>query len=170
MKKTLLSLTLLAFIFMGCNNGKKSEQATELNAPQAVEAAHDESADDDHHHTTDDGLSNNWIHEIETDNGAKWEANPETNEGVQKMQNFLKSHPTNTLEDYYKLAEQLNNDKNYVVKNCTMQGASHDNLHIWLVPLMAKIEALSETQSLEDASNIKHSIEENVNKYSDYFK
>src|SRR5690606_25996958 len=117
MKKTLLSMTLLAFIFMGCNNSKKTEQATDLNAPQAIEASHDEDHDDDHH-STDDGLSNNWVHEIETDNGAKWEANPETNEGVLKMQNFLKTHSTNTLEDYYKLAEQLNDDKNYVVKNC----------------------------------------------------
>ncbi len=169
MKKTLLSIAMLALIFTGCNNNKKEGQASEQITHQEIEAvSHDDHNDD--HQLSDDGLSNNWITEIAMNDGSKWEANPETNEGVQKMQNLLKSHSTKTLEDYYKLADQLNSDKNYVVKNCTMKGASHDNLHVWLLPLMAKIDALSETQSLEEASKLKHSIEENVNKYSDYFK
>lgn len=167
MKKTLLSIAMMAFIFTGCNNNKKAENATEHSSHQEVEAISAEDHDD--HELSGDGLDNIWTTEIETNDGAKWEANLETNEGVQKMQNLLKTQPTKTLEDYYTLAEQLNTDKNYVVKNCTMKGASHDNLHVWLLPLMAKIEALSETTSLEDASKLKHSIEENVNLYSDYF-
>ena len=168
MKKVLLSIAMIAFIFTGCNNNKKTENTIDQSAHQEVEAAPAEDHDD--HHLSGDGLDNVWTAEIETNDGAKWDANPETNEGVQKMQNLLKTHPTKTLEDYYKLAEQLNTDKNYVVKNCTMKGASHDNLHVWLLPLMAKIEALSETTSLDEASKIKHNIEENVNLYSDYFK
>ena len=168
MKKTLLSIALVAFIFSGCNNNKKAENAIENSAPQQVEAVSNEDHDD--HQLSGDGLDNSWTTEIEMNAGTKWAANPETNEGVLKMQNLLKTHPTNTLEDYYTLAAQLNTDKNYVVKNCTMKGASHDNLHVWLLPLMAKIEALSETKSLNEASKIKHSIEENINAYSDYFE
>ena len=168
MKKALVSIALLAFIFTGCNNNKKAENAIDHNSDKEVEAVSKDDHDD--HHISGDGLDNIWTTEIETNDGAKWDANPETNEGVLKMQNLLKTQPTDTLEDYYALAEQLNSDKNYVVKNCTMKGASHDNLHVWLLPLMAKIEALSETKSLEDASKLKHSIEENVNLYSDYFK
>ena len=167
MKKTLLTSVIIALIFTGCNN-KKAEKATDYKSDQNVEAVSNAPHDD--HQLSDDGLGNNWTTEIETNDGAKWEANAETNEGVLKMQNLLKTQSTTTLEDYHKLAEQLNSDKNYVVKNCTMKGASHDNLHVWLLPLMAKIEALSETQSLADASQIKRSIEENVNAYSDYFK
>lgn len=169
MKKTLLSIAMMAFIFTGCNDNKKAAQAVDHDSHHEVENVSHDDHDDDHH-LSDDGLGNNWTSEIETNDGAKWEANPETNEGVQKMQSLLKTQPTKTLEDYYTLAEQLNSDKNYVVKNCTMKGASHDNLHVWLLPLIAKIEALSETQSLEDASKIKHNIEENVNKYADYFE
>lgn len=169
MKKTILSIAMLAFIFTGCNNNKKADNATDHSSHQEVEAVSQDDHDDDHH-ISGDGLDNIWTTEIEMNDGAKWEANPETNEGVQKMQNLLQTQPTNTLEDYYKLAEQLNSDKNYVVKNCTMKGASHDNLHVWLLPLMAKIEALSETKSLDEASKLKHSIEENVNAYSDFFE
>ena len=168
MKKVLLSIAMMAFIFTGCNNNKKAENTVDHSSHQEVEAASTEDHDD--HHLSGDGLDNVWTTEIEKNDGAKWDANPETNEGVKKMQNLLKSQPTKTLEDYYALAEQLNTGKNYVVKNCTMKGASHDNLHVWLLPLMAKIEALSETKSLDEASKLKHSIEENVNLYSDYFK
>lgn len=167
MKKTLLSIAMLTFIFTGCNNSKK-ENTTDHDSHQKVEAVSNDDHDD--HQLSDDGLSNSWTTEIETNDGAKWESNPETNEGVEKMQDLLKTQNTNSLEDYYKLAEQLNVDKNYVIKNCTMKGASHDNLHVWLLPLMAKIEALSETKSVEDASKIKQNIEENVNLYSDYFE
>ena len=169
MKKALLSIAMMAFIFTGCNNNKKAENTIDPSSDQEVKAVSQDDHDDDHH-LSDDGLSNNWTTEIEMNNGAKWEANPETNEGVQKMQNILKTQPTNTLEDYYKLAAQLNSDKNYLVQNCTMKGESHDNLHVWLLPLMAKIDALSETKSLEDASKIKHSIEENINEYTTYFQ
>ena len=169
MKKTLVSIAMLAFIFTGCNNNKKSEQAIDHDSPQDVEVVSQDDHDDDHH-LSGDGLDNTWTSEIEMDNGAKWYANPETNEGVLKMQNLLRTHPTDSLEDYYKLADQLNDDKNYLVKNCTMKGASHDNLHVWLLPLMAKIEALSETTSMDEAAKLKHSIEENVNAYADYFE
>ena len=169
MKKALLTIAMMAFIFTGCNNNKKAENAIDHSSEQEVKAVSHDDHDDDHH-LSDDGLNNNWTKEIQMDNGAKWVANKETNEGVQKMQNILKTQSTNTLEDYYKLADQLNSDKNYLVQNCTMKGDSHDNLHVWLLPLMAKIDALSETKSLDDASKIKHSIEENLNAYSDYFK
>ena len=86
------------------------------------------------------------------------------------MQNSIKTQRTNTLDTYHKLAKQLNDEKNYVIKNCTMKGASHDNLHVWLLPLIKKIERLSETKTLEEASKLKYSIDANVNAYTNYFE
>ena len=51
-----------------------------------------------------------------------------------------------------------------------MKGASHDNLHVWLYPLIQKIGALSDTNNLVEASKIKQSIEENINAYGTYFQ
>ncbi len=51
-----------------------------------------------------------------------------------------------------------------------MEGASHDNLHIWLLPLIAKIDALSEVKTIEDAAKIKLSIQKNINEYNTYFQ
>jgi hypothetical protein len=164
MKYLIFAMSLLALV--SCKDNKKQESNTEMDTVEKPAEVKEE-------HHNDEGLNvyeNAWTKEIVMNNGAKWEANAETNEGVQKMQNSIKTQTTSTLDEYHKLAEQLNEDKNYVVKNCTMKGASHDNLHIWLLPLMAKIEALSESKTVDDASKIKHNIEENINAYSGYFE
>jgi ABC-type Zn2+ transport system substrate-binding protein/surface adhesin len=139
--------TLILFAFASCKESKKQDTIE-------VSTLH----------------SNTWIREIELNDSNKWEANSETNEGVLKMKNSIKMHSTNSLGEYYELAKQLNFDKNYVLKNCTMKGASHDNLHVWLLPLIAKIEALSAVKTIEEASKLKQSIEENINEYSNYFE
>ncbi len=164
MKQLILIISLLAFI--GCKDKKHSETETHNeNHETHTEATHKQHQDKDA--TSHDNL---WMKDMQLNNGEKWVANNETNEGVERMQAILKAQQTVTMEDYHKLADQLGEAKNYVVKECTMKGASHDNLHVWLVPLIEKIEALSETKMLEDAAKIKHSIIENINSYNNYFK
>lgn len=164
MKHLIITMSLLALV--SCKDSKNQETITKSDTvEQPVEVTNEQ-----HNDEASNVYENTWKEEIIMNNDVKWQANAKTNVGVEKMQNSLKTQNTSTLEDYHKLAEQLNNDKNYVVKNCTMQGASHDNLHVWLLPLMAKIEALSETKTVEDAAKIKYSIEENINGYSDYFE
>lgn len=163
MKKTLLSIAVMAFIFSSCNNSKKEEHTTKQELEVVSYENHDA-------HHADAVLNNDWMQDMKIDNGTKWFANKETNEGVQKMQNSIKTQTTTQLEEYHKLAETLNVEKNYVIKNCTMEGASHDNLHIWLLPLMAKIDALAETKSVDEASKIKQHLAVNINAYYNYFQ
>jgi ABC-type Zn2+ transport system substrate-binding protein/surface adhesin len=141
-----LIFTLILFAFVSCKESKKQD-STEVN----------------------NLYSNSWIKEIKLDNGNKWQANLETNEGVLKMKNSIETMETSTLIEYYLLAEQLNVDKNDVIKYCSMKGAPHDNLHVWLLPLIAKIDALSEAKTIEEASKLKQSIEENIDAYNDCF-
>jgi len=155
---------LLALV--SCKDSKNQEN---INNKNVVEQSR-ETTNQHHQDEVSNVYDNSWTEEIEMDNGTKWEADAVTNEGVQEMQNSINTRTLNTLDDYHQLAEKLNDDKNYVVKNCTMKGASHDNLHVWLLPLKAKIEALSETKSFEEASKIKHSITENINAYNNYFQ
>ncbi|PKV50564.1 hypothetical protein ATE84_2623 [Aquimarina sp. MAR_2010_214] len=162
MKHLIFTLSLLAFV--SCKDNKQERTKTEV-VDQSVDTEKEH-----HNEETSNLYENTWINNIKLNNGNKWQANTETNEGILKMQNSIKTQTTSTLEDYYKLADQLNNDKNYVIKNCTMKGASHDNLHVWLLPLMEKIEALSEIKTITGASKLKHSIEENINAYSEYFQ
>jgi hypothetical protein len=51
-----------------------------------------------------------------------------------------------------------------------MKGPSHDNLHIFLLPLIDKISLLVETTSIQEGSEITESIIENLNAYENYFQ
>jgi hypothetical protein len=165
MKKTLFTIAIISIIMSSCKNEK--------NESQAIEQKTEEIVVDDLTAETQDNLqvlNNNWIKEIQLDNGNKWTANEETNIGVLKMNELLTNQATITLDDYHNLAAELTNSKNYVIKECTMKGPPHDNLHVWLLPLMEKIDALEETNSTEEAEKIKFSIEENINAYFNYFQ
>ncbi|SEA34102.1 hypothetical protein [Bizionia paragorgiae] len=162
MKHVILTLSLLAFV--GCKDSKSQDTKTE-----SVE--HSAEIHNDHEgHDASGVYANAWVNEIQKDNGEKWQADDTTNEGVKNLENTINSVTPSTLEEFHKLAEQLNEQKNFLVKNCTMKGASHDNLHVWLHPLIEKINALLKTETVEDAAKITNSIEENINAYSDYFK
>ncbi|WOD42981.1 hypothetical protein [Hwangdonia lutea] len=162
MKHVILTLSLLALV--SCKDSKTQDKKTET-----VEHA-SESHNNHQNHEASGVYANAWINEIQKDNGHKWQADATTNEGVKKLQNTINTQSASSLEDYQKLAKQLNDEKNFVVKNCTMKGPSHDNLHVWLHPLIEKIDALLKVETVEDASKIATSIEENINAYSDYFK
>ncbi|QAA80525.1 hypothetical protein EI546_01730 [Aequorivita sp. H23M31] len=161
MKKTILTVAIFSALLISCNENKNKETKDSLEATEMVH---------EHSHETDgDLLGNEWINEIQLDKGNKWEANPETTEGVEKMIDLIKSNEKETVEDYHKLASDLNEMKNYVVKKCTMQGPSHDNLHIFLHPLIEKINELGKVSTTERGSEITESIKENLDNYFKFF-
>ncbi|MAO07844.1 MAG: hypothetical protein CL596_03940 [Alteromonas sp.] len=159
MNKIVIVLIAAALFFTGCKEQPKENTTIKNNEVEHTE-----------HHTESNLVSNDWMHNIQLDNGAKWEANPETNQGVTKMKLAFAQNNPKDLKDYHELAETLNNDKNFVIKECTMKGPSHDNLHVWLLPLIDKIDALKEAKTLEEAQQIYKSIEQNVNAYDTYFE
>lgn len=165
MRKTTLLIASLSLLFsVACNNNSKSSETDQATTP--IESQ-------DLEELTEEPMAvweNSWINEIESDNGNKWEANPETNEGVANMLALMADAKTETLEDYKSLGEKLNVEKNYIIKECTMEGPSHDNLHVFLHPLIDKIDALLVSESTDEAEVIMSSIQENVAKYSDYFE
>lgn len=163
MKHVIFILSLLALI--SCKDSKSQKDVQ----TETVQHTSDSHNNHDNHETL--GVyANAWINDIQKDKGDKWQADVTTNEGVQKLQNTINTQSPSTLEEFHKLAKQLNEEKNFVVKNCTMEGPSHDNLHVWLHPLIEKIDALLKAETLEGASKLKESIEENINEYNTYFK
>ncbi len=159
MIKSVITLLLIAItLLVGCNSTEKQKETENSDIQAQVQEQED------------DLLSTQWKKDIQLNNGAKWAANLETTQGVKEMQNIIKDHATSTIEEYHHMANQLNEVKNTVVQECTMKGASHDNLHIWLYPLIEKINALAETNNLDEATSIKLSIEDNLNAYTTFFQ
>lgn len=161
MKKTLLTIAIISATLIGCNDTKNSEKTTDETSIKNVSRLNDQELT----HVVD----NSWINEIKLNDGKKWEANKETTEGVDKMLDLFENPDLKTTEDFHNLAAKLNELKNYLVKNCTMKGESHDNLHIFLHPLIEKIEALGTVTNTDEGYKISESIIENLKYYYTYF-
>lgn len=162
MKKTILTVAILSALLVSCNETKHKDG----EALETTEAGHEHHGEDMLSHATD----NSWVKEIKLDSGKKWDSNLETTDGVEKMIVLVKSSESKTVEGYHTLAKELNEVKNYVVKECTMEGASHDNLHVFLHPLIEKIDALGKVSTEDAGAKIKESIQENLNGYYNYFQ
>ena len=161
MKKTILTATIISALLVGCNETKSKENHSET---MHTEKSHDKHGDEVA------VMGNSWTNDIKLDKGSKWDANLETTESVMKMTSIIANNPTKIVEDYHSLSTELNEVKNYLVKNCTMEGASHDNLHVFLHPLIEKIGALGKVTNVEEGEKIKNSIKENLDAYSKFFQ
>lgn len=166
MKKVIFTAVILSAILIGCKDNKENKIETSVE----TEAIHEHTeALSDHDHGVM-ALNNAWLDEIQLNEGKKWDANSETTQGVDKMAEIMKNNSANTVEEYHHLASELNDQKNFVVKECTMTGPSHDNLHVFLHPLIEKIDALSKVETVDNAEDITASIKENIEEYYNYFK
>ncbi|TVZ28721.1 hypothetical protein JM83_3868 [Gillisia sp. Hel_I_86] len=166
MKKVNFITMIFSVFLLGCKENKQANDSTN-DAEKATSVPKQETKKSP---VQSSAMNNAWVDEIKLDSGSKWQANMETTQGVDKMLDLIKSSDLKTLEDYHRLATKLNEEKNFVVKECTMQGASHDNLHVFLLPLVEKIEALSNTSTLSQATIITYRIEENLEGYYTYFQ
>lgn len=104
--------------------------------------------------------------QVKLDNGEKWIANIETNEGIGNMLAMVKKEESNDTADYEMLKGSLDKEFNVVLEKCTMTGESHDQLHNYLLPLKAKIDKLDPNSTKEAIEGIKNYLLT----YHDYFK
>lgn len=157
MKKITLLIVLVSFVLTNCKqaaNENKNIRAVQPASKTAIEKQ--QQAED-------------WTSEIVLNNGIKWQANQETTNGVNAMLSLIGERKVSAPEDFKKLGDTLNEVKNLVIKECTMKGDSHDNLHVWLHPLTEKIELLPKTGSIEEGEKLTSSIEVHLKGYYKYF-
>jgi len=163
MKNLLFLTALISITFTSCSQIKKENTTIKpVNKEHAVEKKSVQQENIK--------VDNYWLSEIKLNNGDKWEANIETTQGVDKMIYLINTSKPKNVDDYLTLANTLNDVKNNLVKACTMKGPSHDNLHIFLHPLIEKINLLLKTKTMEEGLEITTSIQENLEPYQNYFK
>ena len=155
MKKTMVLLIALILSITSCKQAQKKETPNAQTETKVTDQTMP--------------LNNKWVDEMVLDNGIKWNANKETTDGIIAMSSLVEKSLNYTLKDYKTLAEALNKEKNIIIKECTMKDASHDNLHVFLLPLIDKIEALQNIKSTSDGSNITFYIKEHLEGYFYYF-
>jgi len=113
---------------------------------------------------------NNWIQQMNLNGDKKWDANLETTQGVETLQEILANDKSQSIEGFQNLEKQLTDVVTNIFDKCTMKGASHDNLHTFLLPLIKKIDMLKEVNSIEQGKMISTRISSHLSEYKSYFK
>ncbi len=111
-----------------------------------------------------------WKKDITLNDGIKWEANTATTSGIEKMKELLSTSSPATPEAYRALGDKLNEENNMLLEKCTMKGSAHNNLHIYLQPLMGRIGELQEVTSTERGKELVAEIETHLKAYYNYFR
>ncbi len=123
----------------------------------SVENAHNHDSHDHSDHT--DHLEENTS--VALNNGERWEANPETNEGIQKMINLVADFDQQN-GDYATLQTSLQTEFRDIFRKCTMTGEAHEQLHTYLLPLKEKLEKVS-PENIKEILSYLHT-------YKNYFE
>ena len=104
---------------------------------------------------------------IALDNGQKWKVNTEMTPFILGGERILNQYSNGNHKE---LAEQLKDENKKLIKSCTMNGKSHDELHKWLHPHMQLIEALGKADDDEKANEIIKQLKKSFQTYHAYFQ
>jgi hypothetical protein len=107
---------------------------------------------------------------IELNNGAKWIVNEEMKPFLTESESILNTYIANGSTDFKTLAKELADKNSGLIKSCTMDGKSHDELHKWLHPHMALIESLQDAESDVAANKIISELKSSFETYNQHFQ
>jgi len=153
MKKPIhLILTFFVItLFISCGKQKEDKQ-THVESEKATEHQHEENSG------------------INLNNGELWIANSETTQGIENMEELMHSFTdTESVEAYTKLKTSLEKEFGTIIKECTMEGESHDQLHHFLLPMQELFDGLG-SSDLNTCKKNYEVLNVHLKGYPKYFK
>lgn len=108
---------------------------------------------------------------LHLNDGEKWSANSETTAGIKRMLAII----NNEIKDLSIVAfntkgEDLNKEMKTIFTECTMEGKPHDQLHLFLIPLVKQFRGLKNVETEEEGVKLQEGILTHLNKYADFFE
>lgn len=107
--------------------------------------------------------------QVELNNGEKWDANPETIEGIENMQEIIANFEESNEKEYAELKSQLEREFRLIFERCTMTGESHNQLHAYLTPISKLLKDMDASKASE-TDELLQRLKAHLNSFSDYFR
>ena len=79
--------------------------------------------------------------------GQKWTVDQNTAMHIKSMEINLENFKGTTVAEYQTLATSLKQNTDDLIKNCTMTGKAHDELHKWLLPHISLVKKFTEVMA-----------------------
>jgi hypothetical protein len=107
---------------------------------------------------------------IQLNDGKPWTANPETTAGIEALQSLVAQMPSSSEQaDCQKLKSELKTEFDNIIKQCTMEGEAHNQLHNYLMPLAEEIDQLDAGANSSCQVQVK-TVRQTLGEYTTYFK
>ncbi|PCJ27642.1 MAG: hypothetical protein COA97_03220 [Flavobacteriales bacterium] len=117
------------------------------------------------------GKIKKWNNGLHLNNGKKWKANEETTASINRMFEIAKIDvEEGRLSHYAAMGERLNIEVEILFKDCTMKGEEHNQLHLYIVPLIDKFGSLEFVSNEDEAMILQKDILKDLNNYHNYFE
>lgn len=155
--KKLFILALSSFVLLSCNNSAEKSTVKEEENSKEETIKQKDHKDDDKSET------------VELNNGAKWVVNEEMKPYVVKGEELVNNYTQTNQTDYKKLAADLKTENDKLIKSCTMNGKSHDELHKWLEPHLKLTKHLEKADDAAEAKTLVMDLQSSYNNYHQYF-
>lgn len=150
MKRTIL-FGLSLFLFWSCNNSSEKTATHQQEEPHTTQYLEESSE------------------VIELNNGEKWIVNKEMTPFVSKCAELVNLYIQENKTDFKELAAQLKEQNDQLIKSCTMEGKSHDELHKWLHPHLELVKELENSPDEYTAKEIVLKLKQSNEVYHRYF-
>lgn len=123
----------------------------------------------DHHHHGEQHAP-----ELSLNDGQKWVADQHTVDSMKAMQTvikkFEKERTRPTVEDYATLGSQLEKELHALIRGCTMEGADHDQLHVWITLFAPALQDLVDADQVKSGRAAAKTITHLVGQFDKYFE
>lgn len=149
--KQIFTIAISSILLLSCKNS--AQLTTEENTVQSEQTQNEQVSD-----------------KIQLNNNEKWKVNHEMKPYVLQGEELVNSYLQSNNTDYVTLAKQLKDLNNKLIKSCTMEGASHDELHKWLHPHLEMVGGLDTITDAEKAKETTKNIANSYQMYHQYFK
>lgn len=140
---------IVAFSLSACSNKDAASEENHSKSESAVE-------EQDTHHSKV---------AVQLNNGERWQANPETLQGIGDMLEMTNAYMTGRQTDVDLLKTELQTRFQLIFTECTMTGEAHEQLHTYLVPIKGMLESLNQ----ETASSTVQELNDYLRTFDDYF-
>ncbi|HUH74139.1 MAG TPA: hypothetical protein VLZ75_07000 [Chitinophagales bacterium] len=151
--KKIFIVAISSFVFWSCNNTNETSHDHQEAMSHEEEHHHDESTE-----------------ALQLNHGERWLVNDEMKPFVENGEVLVNNYLSNNQTDYQNLSAQIKEQNQLLIKSCTMDGESHDELHKWLHPHMELIEDLEEARNENEAKVVVLELQKSNELYHQYFQ
>lgn len=108
--------------------------------------------------------------ELSLNEGQKWQMDDHTRNSINAIYTLFDQGEPSTIEDFNAIGTEAETEINNLVAGCTMEGAAHDQLHLFLGVFIPKVKALSAEKNIDEAGVLYGEIDQLLSQYDQYFQ